>query len=484
MKHKALRLFWCLLAFTQLNSVSAIVNTDTLQNRLSTYQKEKPYLGLYVHLDKNTYLIGDTVWFKAYMLSTYKNDVLYVRMTDQHKDIVLENQFPVYDIRSHGELAIPDDLPEGKYYFYAFTDRMISLSPGEAYVQPLTVGKNKLNRLEAEASVASPKKIHRGEPVEISVKVNGTAGKTLKGTYHLSNEGDVFKEGRLTANSQGYAFVRFTYPSIADDESVRCDIRFDDDKDVAELTLNLRHEGNKIQLQAYPEGGHLLEGMPGRVIIETQDERRNPIKAVIGLLENGNVVSTTESDKYGLSELAFIPKKEANYKLRVTENDTTYQTDFPCTIETDGYSLRTHTTDKAVKAVLFNTEKSDSATLVVRSFNNVVWSQPFQSNKGDSVSISLPAHLPTGLLNLAVFDSDGLPKTERLLRNPTTENYSVRFTVDKAQKNGVIEAKVTLHVSDSQGNPVRANLSASVVEKNAVNWSDYPPSYKPNSLKT
>ena len=183
----------------------------------------------------------------------------------------------MYDIRSHGELAIPDDLTRRQVLFLClYRPHDEPQPPAKPLFKPLTVGKNKLNRLEAEASVASPKKIHRGEPVEISVKVKGTAGKTLKGTYHLSNEGDVFKEGRLTANSQGYAFVRFNYPNIADDESVRCDIRFDDDKDVAELTLNLRHEGNKFQLQAYPEGGHLLEGMPGRVIIETQDERRNP----------------------------------------------------------------------------------------------------------------------------------------------------------------------------------------------------------------
>ncbi len=474
MRYKALVLLWCLLSLLQISPANASIPVDTLQKRLNDYHIEKPYLGLYVHLDKNKYIIGDTIWFKAYMLSTFKNEVLYVRMTDQHKDIVLENRFPVYDIRSHGELVIPEDLPEGTYYFYAFTDCMMSLSPGEAFVQPLKVGKNQLNRLEAEASVVSPKKIHRGEPVEISVKVKGSAGKILKGTFRLSNDGTVFKNGRLTANSQGYAYIRFNYPTIADDESVRCDIRFDDNKDVAELTLNLRHEGNTLKLKAYPEGGHLLEGVPGRVILETKDERNNPLTAVIGLLENGKIMCTTESDKFGLSELSFTPKKDAIYQLRITENGTTCQRELPCTIETSGVSLKTHSDKKNISTVLYNTGKTDSVNLVVRSFNKVVWHQPFHINTGDSVTVNLPAaDLPDWLLNLAVFDTTVLPRAERLLNNPKGEKYTVGFTVDQAQKNGNTEAKVTLHVSDSEGKPVRANLSVSIVEKNSVNWTDY-----------
>jgi len=474
MKHKTLYAFWCLLILTRITGASASEVTDTLQQRLNNYHLEKPYIGLYVHLDKNTYLVGDTIWFKAYVMSTFTNEVLYVRMTDQHKDIVLEKQFSIYDIRSHGDLVIPEDLPEGKYYFYAYTDRMMSLSSGEAFVQPLTVGKNQLHRLEAEAAVVSPRKIHRGDPVEISVKVNGVAGKTLKGTYRLVNEGIVFKEGRITVNSQGYAFIRFNYPNLPDDESMHCDIRFDNEKEFAELSLNLRHEGNTLQLKAYPEGGHLLEGAPARVIIETQDEHNNPLKAVIGLLENGKEVSTTESDTYGLGELAFTPKKDARYRLRVSENDTTYQTDFPCTIEAEGFALRTHKDTKTINTVLYHIGKSDSATLVVRSFNKIVWSQPFQAGKGDSVTLSLPvADLPDGLLNLAVFDTTGLPKTERLIINPKGDNYHIRFTVEKTQKSSGIEAKVTIHVSDREGKPVKANLSVSVVEKSSVNWADY-----------
>jgi len=128
---------------------------DTLQARLADYNLEKPVINLYVHLDRNTYTPEDTIWFKAYVLTPILNEVLYVRITDRKKNQVLEKQFPMYDVRAHGDLLIPDTLPEGKYYFYAYTDRMISLNPNDVFVQPITVSKNRLNRLEAEASVTN-----------------------------------------------------------------------------------------------------------------------------------------------------------------------------------------------------------------------------------------------------------------------------------------------------------------------------------------
>lgn len=101
---------------------------EQLKKQLSVYLEEHPSSNLYLHLDKNIYAPKETIWFKAYLLSdtAIDNKVLYLRIANEHKEVVLNGQFPMYDIRAHGDLKLPERLTEGKYTLYAYTDRMLS----------------------------------------------------------------------------------------------------------------------------------------------------------------------------------------------------------------------------------------------------------------------------------------------------------------------------------------------------------------------
>lgn len=463
-----------MVGFLLIPTLKASNLVDTLQERLATYNLEKPVINLYVHLDRNTYTPEDTIWFKAYVLTPILNEVLYVRITDRNKNQVLEKQFPMYDIRAHGDIQLPDTLPEGKYYFYAYTDRMISLNPNDVFVQPITVSKNILNRLEAEASVTNLKKVHRGDKVEILARVKGATGKTLKGKFSLWVGEQLLKKGSLATNSLGEAYVRFTYPQIENTEMVRCEIRFTQDKDFAELILNLRHEGNSAKVNAYAEGGHFLEGIPNRTVFEVIDDNKNPMEVPLELLENQKIISRTKTNKHGLGEIQFTPHINARYNLVVHENDTTTLLEFPGLIESDGYGLRIETGKDHQTAVLTNRNRLDSTTLVLRSMGQILWSQSLSVRNGDSVRIDLPVQDQSkAILNLAVFDTLATPKAERLFLNKTKDPYKVQFSTSKTVKKGQTTVKLNLSVMDSDNNPIATNLSVSIVEKSTLNKSSY-----------
>src|SRR5690554_35164 len=166
------------------------LQTDQLQKQLSAYLEEHPSSNLYLHLDKNIYSPEETIWFKAYLLSdtVMDNKVLYVRIVDEHKDIVLSGQFPMYDIRAHGSLSLytegrygeinnytpkhgdiyvdmPKILAEGKYTLYAYTDRMLSYGDSNLFVQPIRIRKNTGRKLEAEARISDTTQLVRGGKV-------------------------------------------------------------------------------------------------------------------------------------------------------------------------------------------------------------------------------------------------------------------------------------------------------------------------------
>jgi hypothetical protein len=462
------------VGFLFIPNLKASNLVDTLEERLVGYNQEKPVINLYVHLDRNTYTPEDTIWFKAYVLSPILNEVLYVRITDRKKNQVLEKQFPMYDIRAHGDIQIPDTLPEGKYYFYAYTDRMISLNPNDVFVQPITVCKISANRLVASASVTNLRKVHRGDKVEIVTRVKGRTLKSIKGSFYLWLGEQLLKKGSLSTNNLGEAYIRFTYPQVENTEMVRCEIRFFQDKDLAELVLNLRHEGNRANVTAYAEGGHFLEGLPNHTILEVTDDAKNPLEVPIDLMENQKMIARTHTDKLGLGALEFTPQANVTYTLAVHENDTTTLLKFPGLIESEGYGLRVSTQNGRSTAVLTNRSHQDSMTLVLRSMDKILWSQPLTIQPGDSTHIDLPAQeFNKSLLNLAVFDTLGTPKAERLFMNKTEEPYRIQFSTTKTIRKGQASVKINLNIVDAENKPVAANLSVSIVEKSTLDKSIY-----------
>jgi len=472
MKNK-IWILW-LLGFIFIPNLKANELVDSLQERLTDYQREKPVINLYVHLDRNTYMPEDTIWFKAYVLTPIQNEVLYVRITDRKKNQVLEKQFPMYDVRAHGDIYLPDTLPEGTYYFYAYTDRMISLNPNDVFVQPITVSKIITNRLEAEASVTNLRKVHRGDKVEIVARVKGTYGKSIKGSFSLWVGEQLLKKGSLSTNNLGEAYIRFTYPQLDNTEMVRCEIRFSKDKDVAELILNLRHEGNTAKFKAFAEGGHFLDGLPNHTVFEVFDDNKNPLDVPLDLMENQKIIGRTHTSKHGLGSILFTPRKDAAYTLAIHENDTTTLLEFPVQIESKGFGLKIDTHDGKTTAVLTNQTEKDSVTVLLRSMDQLLWGKTLSVKSGDSTCIDLPeTEQYKGILNLAVFDSLSAPKAERLYLNKIQDPYKVLISTSKSTQKGQTAVNVRLSVMDADNKPVATNLSVSIVEKSTLNKSTY-----------
>ena len=109
----AILLLW---AFTDPTTI-----TDQLAKQLSLFNSENPSTNLYLHLDKNVYQPNEHIWFKAYVLAgkVVDSKVIYVRLVDQYKKVVVRTQFPAHGMRAYGDLLIPATTRNGSYTLYA-----------------------------------------------------------------------------------------------------------------------------------------------------------------------------------------------------------------------------------------------------------------------------------------------------------------------------------------------------------------------------
>lgn len=99
---------------------------------------------IYIHYDKEYYVAGETIWFKAYLFQNRKPDGqtnnFYIQLFDKDGHHVITKKYPVKGAAVAGDISLADSLPQGYYTIRAITPAMLnSSSPGSYYQKDLFV---------------------------------------------------------------------------------------------------------------------------------------------------------------------------------------------------------------------------------------------------------------------------------------------------------------------------------------------------------
>jgi hypothetical protein len=148
------------------------------QEILRSLSTQRPIEKVYVHCDRNEYLAGQTIWFKAYLYADFvpadRSTSLYVELLNSSSDIISRQVFPVFSGFSRGQLILPDTIGEGNYMLRAYTSLMLNYDPEFLYKKQILVfNKNK------KAGPVPPAK-----PVEVKISFFPEGGNFIAG---LSN---------------------------------------------------------------------------------------------------------------------------------------------------------------------------------------------------------------------------------------------------------------------------------------------------------
>ncbi|MBC7912847.1 MAG: hypothetical protein H7Y07_01880, partial [Pyrinomonadaceae bacterium] len=239
-------------------------------------------------------------------------------------------------------------------------------------------------------------------------------------------------------------------------------------------TLNLRHEGNIPIIKAYPEGGHLLEGISNAVVLEAMDVNQNPLSILLCVKNGQTIIDSVRTNKNGIGRFRFIPKKNTRYTIEEQDSKTPRPIDISLPVEENGYALKVNPQNNNTSVTIYHKGKDDSVMLALRSINNLLWTRSLFIKNGDSLTINLPiTKTPKGILSLAVFDNLGNPLAERLFLNKLEDEYLVNINSDNKTYKPRQKVTVSINITDINGNPASTNLSVAVVEKNRINFKEY-----------
>lgn len=124
--------FWIFMALLQI--VPLCLSAQTLHGPTDNPAADKNipvfFEKVYLHTDRDKYLQGEDIWFKAYMLNAQNNALinyshnLYVELINPAAKIVLRKMLRLENGLANGDFKLADSLPAGNYRIRAYTNWM------------------------------------------------------------------------------------------------------------------------------------------------------------------------------------------------------------------------------------------------------------------------------------------------------------------------------------------------------------------------
>ena len=331
-------------------------------NHVKEYNRLCPQEKVYLHLDNTSYFQGETIWFAANVVGSTgkeksRSKVLYVELLDPLGTIVQKQKLKVNAGRCHGSFALIDKSVKDA------VEKRGAINMPSGYYQIRAYTHAMLNF--DEACIYS-----RVVPVYVLPK----------------NEADYAHPVMLTSSKHGW---------------------------------ERSNDGRERRLKAltvsfYPEGGHLIAGIPCRIAFKATDQNGLGVDIDSMTDKNGLPIPLSQQHR-GMGSFDYVTK-QGNDEIHVVCQGKQYVFHLP-EAESEGCSLTVSGVEKDSMTIsVAHTALPDSllgymltSCGKVLSFDTITMSRPSTKFCIDK------SPLPTGVSQLTVFGASGALYAQRLL---------------------------------------------------------------------
>ncbi|HEY9001095.1 MAG TPA: hypothetical protein VIM89_07070 [Mucilaginibacter sp.] len=176
------------------------------QQSLTEHFKVQPVEKVYLHLDKPSYLPGDTIWFKAYTVIGEKHQlsvlsgVLYCELINTQDSVISRHTLKLISGISTGDFILTRNLKAGNYHIRAYTNWMRNAGTDYFYNREIHVDAVSITPSQLNATINNKPDVQffpeggeliKGIRSRVAVKCVGSngLGQNIKGTIS-DNEGN------------------------------------------------------------------------------------------------------------------------------------------------------------------------------------------------------------------------------------------------------------------------------------------------------
>ncbi|MFA6275118.1 MAG: TonB-dependent receptor [Pedobacter sp.] len=480
------RLIVCFIGLLSLFSFSAfIVDEDPfaeLLKKLEEFTKKLPQEKIYLHLDKPYYAIGDDIWFKAYVIDsktsqpTTISNILYVELINDRDSITKQIKLPMQSGITWGDFKLSDSLREGNYRIRAYTQWMRNAGPAFFFDKTIKIGNGWTNKVftKTDYQYSTENNEERLKTTIQFVSASATPFSNAEVIYQIVLGSKKTSIAKTVTNANGEININIINTAANSFKSgkIIATITLPDGSKVVK-SIPIKSTSSSVDVQFFPEGGNLIEGLPCKVAIKATNSNGLGENVSGAVIDNEGVeVLTFETNYLGMSSFSLNPMSGKTYTAKIKfvngkENNFTLPK-----AETSGYVLSVNNLDSAkmsIKVMLTpDLLNKGELNLVAQHNGNVLFSGKVPTAKQIASVVVPKINFPSGIVQITLFNPQNMPVSERLtFVNNVNDKINLDFENLKPtySKKAVVDLSIT---ATNNEKPVQGSFSVAITNTNVV----------------
>jgi hypothetical protein len=474
-----------LLSFLSAFSQQDSMKLNTVIAKTNQVAESRPIEKVYLQLDKPYYAVGDTIWFKGYITFSLHqpselSKVVYVDVLSSRDSIVKTLILPVTNGTTSGSIPlIKASFKQDNYHIKAYTKWMMNFDQDYFFHKTIPVGS------AAEKEVSTQLSVKRG--------VKNNAPLIIADIIYKDPQGKPFANKKVEWNVTSGLFNAIADGKGTTDQNGLLSINFADSKSsnlikavltttldagkakTYEQTFSLKAAAFSADVQFFPEGGNLINGINTKVGVKAVQANGLGADFAATVTDNGgNTVGTFTSQHAGMGFFALTPDAAKTYKVNLDFKDGSKGSyDLP-QVQAEGFTIAVDYSDTSKVVVRFTADPSYLKKNLNKSFylvgksGQIICYAAQTSLKSPVYSATIASNkFPTGIAQFTLLTSGGIPISERIIFIRHHDQLDVTISTDK--KSYGPRQKIELGVLTKKNTTaVEADMSISVIDETKV----------------
>ncbi|MBQ9356520.1 MAG: hypothetical protein IJT98_04450 [Prevotella sp.] len=365
------RLVLFLLSAVCLALPAAAQGLDSLRHALEQASVSQVQEKVYVHTDNACYFVGDTLWYKAYvvradnLMPTDMSRLLYVELLSPD-GLLVERQTVVVSPDGNfscGQFLLEDSLYSGYYELRAYTRWMLNFNMRHHYYR-------------------------------------------TDETWHFYNRQMAADYYRVWDGLYSRVLPVYSKPDSVGDYDVRRMYQ-------RPKTRLPRQKRDELLVQFYPEGGHLIAGVENHIAFEVTDQNGQAVN-VRGKIQNAQQQAVDIQTEYmGRGSFTVTPSSR-RLKATFTWNGRDWSFDLP-RAESQGAAMHIEGNRLTVIPASLPASEEYGVSILCRGVLKHFQKLQFPSGN-EPATLALPLDsMPSGVANITLFNGSGQILADRLI---------------------------------------------------------------------
>ncbi|MGC6429761.1 MAG: hypothetical protein ACON5F_01840 [Jejuia sp.] len=484
-------LSFCILLTINVFGFSLLLNSQN--NSYSDANHKNAYAEkVYVQLNNTVFTSGSTIWFKVIVTSAMNHSlsdlsgIVYVELIDFDKNVVSKKKLKLVGGIADSFFNLDASLPVGRYLVRAYTKWNMNFGDDfifSQYIEILSASETSPNDAIRDIRITQNTSDYQINANIFPQDIKQDYNKPVL-VYLYANE---LVDSLEIKPEKGVYALEYNLPEETPNVKLKVKLR-----DTKLKNFNVKKEPtfsktiavneNLIDLQFFPEGGKLVDGLTTKVGFKCLDYQG------LGKRINGQIVNELDqtiaefsTNNLGMGYVLFTPKASHQYFGKLVGSDNVvYKYPLPEILDI-GYTLMVSKMEDYLKiTVSSNLTEADSLSLVFKSRGKRIHRYNFELHNGIHHALIDNLDLPDGILKITLLDEKKNPLCERLYFNAGAfSRLSVSAKPNLSVYDQRDKAIVRVDIADLNETPQIAELSVLVHDKTKTGE---PYAFKPNIL--